>query len=248
MIKKILFIGCFSFVTSLSFSQTTEMTLEGTTTNISGTVHTVTITNGNEQIIDILAHNLTGGDKSWKVTRKRITPSPLDWSDYLCWGEEGDPFGGTCYPASAMNMTTWSSGGKMIANNAAGLIAIHINPSDLVNGSCHYRYYVGEYEDTPEDSVDVLVTTTTLAVKEIKANSPVLTTYPNPADNSLTVTLQSNQTEGSIKMTDVLGKVVLEERISGSRKFDVEEFKNGVYVLVLTSNGVSTSKRVVIRH
>ena len=242
MKKNILLAGISLMLCTMSFAQadSIEVNIQGQTNDIAGTTHIINATNGDLQVVFMNVLNVSSNPKTLFVTRKRITTPPADWEDALCWGI-------SCYTYNANN--PWSTPASKIVNSgASSLLTVDVDPSDVVNGSCTYRYYFGEYTDTPEDSVDVLVTTTTLAVKEIKANSPVLTTYPNPADNYLTVTLQSNQTEGFIKMTDVLGKVVLEERISGSRKFDVEEFKNGVYVLVLTSNGVSTSKRIVIRH
>ena len=52
-----------------------------------------------------------------------------------------------------------------------------------------------------------------------------------------------------IKITDVLGNVILKEVIASSKKLDVTELKSGVYFIVFEGNGVkSFSRKVIIRH
>jgi hypothetical protein len=70
---------------------------------------------------------------------------------------------------------------------------------------------------------------------------------PNPADNFLTVSLNSN-TDAVLRLFDVLGKAVFEEKISGSKKISIEDFKNGVYIVSISSNGSLSTKRIVIKH
>jgi hypothetical protein len=70
---------------------------------------------------------------------------------------------------------------------------------------------------------------------------------PNPADNFLTISLNSNS-DATLRLFDVLGKAILEERISGSRKISTEDFKNGVYIVSVSSNGNVSTKRIVVKH
>jgi len=71
--------------------------------------------------------------------------------------------------------------------------------------------------------------------------------FPNPAQNQLTITV--NTVNSSITLTDVTGKVVLEEISLGNKTvLDVSEFQNGIYLLrVETASGIET-ERVVISH
>ncbi|MES2588879.1 MAG: T9SS type A sorting domain-containing protein [Bacteroidota bacterium] len=244
MITKLLFTGFFLLTLGFSFGQDfVEIRLQGEANDISGLSYSVNATNGNIIEIPFYVKNTSPDAKYWLVTRSRVTPPPADWEDYFCWGT-------FCYTHKVENPWTMPESHVIpIESGDSAFLKIDIDPSDLASGSSQYRFYIGESIEFPEDSVDVFITTSSVSVKETnKVVNPVLSTYPNPADNFLTVSLQTAQTEGYLKMTDVLGKVVLEEKIIGTKKVDVEEFKNGVYVLSLNSNGVNTTKRVVVRH
>lgn len=67
--------------------------------------------------------------------------------------------------------------------------------------------------------------------------SPELTLFPNPAEDKLTVTVKEPT---SIKVTNVLGTVVLEERINSSKTINVSGLKNGIYFVTNTATGRST--------
>jgi hypothetical protein len=219
----------------------------GDTDELNGQIYSKVANGTGDQEIDLHIMNNSGADLSLKITRLKLSVPETDWIDYICWGIIGDPFGGTCYNPSTANPWTTSGQAKLIPNGQGGLLAVHIDPSDEANGTGHYRYYVSEDGFTYLDSVDVIVTSNSLSIKENKQSLPLLTAYPNPSSEILTVSLNNNA-DGYLKITDVLGKVILEEKISGTKKINVEEFKNGVYILSLTSNGTKTSKRIVIKH
>jgi hypothetical protein len=88
----------------------------------------------------------------------------------------------------------------------------------------------------------------TLSTNTIKPN-PVVSVSPNPASEYVTINL--GQTENaSVKVVDVLGKVVHTDVISGGQKtIALGEFKNGVYILVIDAPGTKTiNKRLIVRH
>lgn len=70
---------------------------------------------------------------------------------------------------------------------------------------------------------------------------------PNPADNFITIALNSSN-DATLRVFDVLGKAVLEEKISGTRKISTEDFKNGVYIVSVSLNGNVSSRRIVVKH
>ncbi len=70
-----------------------------------------------------------------------------------------------------------------------------------------------------------------------EVTSPELTLFPNPAEDKLTVTVKE---PASIKVTNVLGTVVLEEKISTSKTMNVSGLKNGIYFVTNTTTGRST--------
>lgn len=88
---------------------------------------------------------------------------------------------------------------------------------------------------------------TAAAVKKIKAGV-LLSVYPNPATDYVLLTLNGSSSDAEVIITDVLGKEVHSEKFSGSKKLNVHDFKNGVYVLSVVSNGTTFTKRFVIKH
>ena len=53
----------------------------------------------------------------------------------------------------------------------------------------------------------------------------------------------------SIKIIDVLGNNVYSETLSGNKKIDVSDFKNGIYFVTLESSDTRISNRkLIIRH
>ena len=69
-----------------------------------------------------------------------------------------------------------------------------------------------------------------------EVNSPEITLFPNPANDKLTVTVKEPST---IKVVNVLGTVVMEEKINSSKTMNVSDLKNGIYFVTNTSTGRS---------
>lgn len=244
--KKVLYTFGILFTSSLSFGQI-AITIEGQSTDISGQTHVINTTDDTEHVIDLLVQNQSSMSQDWIITRKRVNVTTPAWTDYLCWGIEGDQFGGTCYSSSLMATNPWTTPASLtVAPNLKGLLAIHIDPDLAANQYAHYRYYVGRTADTPDDSVDVIFNQTA-SIKKTSTNA-ILSVYPNPSNDFLQVDLNGG-TEATIKITDVLGNLVYEEKMLASKKVNIADFKNGVYmVTVLTSNGLRTTKRIVVKH
>lgn len=77
----------------------------------------------------------------------------------------------------------------------------------------------------------------------------VVNAYPNPAINNLTVSATGISESFVVRLTDVLGKVVFEEVSSGTKKIDVSDYKNGVYLVSIFNEGdLIQTKRIVIKH
>lgn len=85
------------------------------------------------------------------------------------------------------------------------------------------------------------------SIKKVKA-SVNLSVYPNPATDYVLLTLSGSSADAEVTITDVLGKEIANEKFSGSKKFNVRDFKNGVYVMSIVSNGNTYTKRFVIKH
>lgn len=69
--------------------------------------------------------------------------------------------------------------------------------------------------------------------------------YPNPAQNKLTI--ESNSvTITSIQIHDLLGKKVLEQKMSSSPNINVSDLSNGIYLLTIKADNKSVTKKLVI--
>ncbi len=245
MKKNLLLIAGIFFTFGMANAQF-DINVENSSEEISGMDHTINATSVEAIEVDFEIHNI-GSPDNYKITRKYMSV-PAGWSDFLCWGALGDNTGGYCYGASQMNGSPWTTPDALsLSANGTGVLLVHVDPDNTTYGSAHYRYYIGRTVDNPLDSVDLIINTTQLGVKVIKT-SPSLSVYPNPVTDYLSVSLSTGSTDNYVTISDVLGKVVYEEKITASKKINTEEFKNGVYVVSLTSNGTTYTKRIVVKH
>ncbi|MFN5415876.1 MAG: T9SS type A sorting domain-containing protein [Flavobacteriia bacterium] len=223
-----------------------SISVENSTIDISGSAHEVTYTSIVPIQIKFKFTNL-GATNDFILTRVK-EPVPSGWTDGLCWGELGDPFG-LCYGAGQMPTNPWSTPLAVnLSTNEVGELKTDIFLADnAAYGTGRYRYYIGRTADNPIDSVDLIVNYGVASVSKKDANTNFLL-YPNPADNQIQITLPSNVAEGTVKIADVLGKIVYEEKVLSSKKVNTEEFKNGVYILSFNSNGTTYTKRFVVKH
>jgi hypothetical protein len=224
--------------TGLSFGQI-EMSV-GTSGDITGTQIDRPY-NGVEIVVDVHVANNSGVTRDLTIQRVRINET-TGWTDYLCWGHETDPFG-ICYPSSSAN--PWTTGAAVpIADGEAGNLAIHIDAAGE-NGCTVYRYVVMD-GSTALDSMDINVCKS-VSLDEIEPFS--VSIAPNPA-NAYVKVKTSGTEESTIKVVDVLGNVVLKETVMGSSKtINTESFRNGVYFVIVESEGQKPiNRKVIVRH
>lgn len=227
---------------SASLTAQIEIMEQGTTTDIAGASVTSNISSetslalGNDHLVDLDVINNTGSSKSILITRINIS-NPSGWKENICWG---DPLsGGVCYPHSTND--PWTSNAINIADGGSVVMALYITAP--TGGSAHYRYYITE-GSTFLDSVDWIINST-LSIEE---QSPLtLNVAPNPANNVMNIEIN---TSADVKMVDVLGNVVLTEKMeAGKKAIDVSSFKNGVYFVMIEAEGIKpTTRKVIIRH
>lgn len=68
--------------------------------------------------------------------------------------------------------------------------------------------------------------------------------HPNPVNSSLNIDLKNN-TKTQIEIYDILGKRILNQTINTSRNFDLKNLKTGVYILKISQNNTSITKRLI---
>lgn len=222
----------------------------GQTTNVAG--GTVNVTAPDYQVFDVNLeiHNATGNTAQWRITRQRMSV-PLGWEDGLCWGHCTDPFGGTCYSSGQMTGDNWTTPSNQtvlfdIPDGECGKLKPQINPDDFVSGIAHYRYYVTADGVTNLDSVDVVVNFTA-SLKPVKEEVS-FNVSPNPANDYVNINV-SNLDNASMKIVDVLGNIIIKEAISGTKKIDLADFRNGVYFIMIEAPGAKPiSRKLIVKH
>jgi hypothetical protein len=198
--------------------------------------------------IHFIITNNTGNDGMWRITRKEISV-PSTWIDQLCWPPN-------CYPTTDVIYTTPTNAIPNILNGTStaqtGLgdldaeLKPRFTPDPAAAGYGHYRYYFNE-GGTYLDSVDVKINYV-LGLNSPKP-APVITIGPNPSSDQVTISLGS-VTNASVKIVDVLGNVVHTDVITnGSKSLSVEDFKNGVYFVIVESPEIKTiTRKLIVRH
>ncbi len=250
--KKITTLFFSLFICSI-FSQVDGIVInvDGGTIDYSGNTYSVSAPSDQTFDINFDVKNNTGASHDWYITRTKINVAS-GWVDGCCWGHSTDPFGGTCFSSGQMDMQTWvmpSSALFTLDDNEYGKLKPQVNPADGVSGQSHYRFYIGEDVNgtvVQVDSVDLIVDYT-LGISTVSPNISV-SIVPNPASETLLISLEGlNRAEATI--FDVLGNKIISTTIDKSKKINVENYKNGVYFInVTTSNNQEITKKVIIRH
>ncbi|MBU2018785.1 MAG: T9SS type A sorting domain-containing protein [Bacteroidetes bacterium] len=239
MVKNILSLFIAVLICGLSSAQVQKFKLMkyGTTTDLTGTVIDVDITTTDEIHYNLLVENISGGTMD-VVASRTIISAPSNWLDQVC-------FGANCFDIGDKQKWTMASGDAYTMNDGQSSVSeIKINPATPNNAI--YRYYFGTSQDPFQDSVDIKVNNV-LSVKEFKKDF-TLNVSPNPANDYLTIKAGGIES-ANLKMMDVLGNVILSESFSGYKTINTSTFKNGVYFVLISGNGVaSTNRKVVIRH
>ncbi len=187
-------------------------------------------------ILDLELQNKTGIAKTWRITRKKLNVAQ-DWLDQIC-------IPGNCYDPFGDVWSTPANNPIVLNNTEKALLNLHFTPGSSAGNSI-YRYYIGN-GTTYEDSVDIKLSYT-LGVKANKQNT-TFSIGPNPASEQVIISTNSNELS-TVKIIDVLGNNVYSESISGNKKIDVSDFKNGIYFISIESSETKISNRkLIIRH
>jgi hypothetical protein len=213
---------------------------------LNGTEYTFPVTTDGSHGVTFQVKNTSGASKTVGLERLRLTDM-VAWEDNICWGAEGDPFG-KCYTAAQMPTNPWSTPVAYYVNIASnGNGSLVVDSKTVGAGTEVYRYYVLE-GSSRIDSVDVRVVST-LGISANTPDKPEVSVYPNPAINYLTVSGATSENVLEVYITDVLGKAVYSETITGTKKIDVSDFKNGVYLVAINEKGkAELTRRVVVKH
>jgi hypothetical protein len=147
--------------------------------------------------------------------------------------------------------------GATATDSKDGNITNRIMVTGTVNGNVIGTYvlvykvsdYCGNWADSAIRSV-VVIDTPSVGVKENELNNAQLSLYPNPANESITISANSIKTQPvTVTIMDVLGRELLKRTYAQTQFTDnvnVSNFNNGVYFCVISNDsGKKTLKFIV---
>ncbi len=117
---------------------------------------------------------------------------------------------------------------QLIATNDLGAMSVGYNVYGGKGGSNITLLKIGPYDQFPSGS-EAPIENTLVGIKEIK-ESPFIQLFPNPASYELIINTNSPNTL-EMKLMNINGGVLLEQKISNNIKIDVSKFESGVYFI-----------------
>ncbi len=221
-----------------SQSQSIDVFIDATTTEISGNVYDVVTSDAQEDLY-IRIENHTGTNQVWKI--ERILPSTNNWNDpSLSWDDLSTPFSGDDFIVSAVQ--SWITPTALsIADNGAILVILRWEAIDV--GCDLYQYYILD-NDVRVDSFQINICKT-VGLHEI---SPVnVSIYPNPASSILNLDFQV-QAPKEVIAFDLLGNKIATFEASESMTISMEGFLNGSYFLSWEIEGMKYNQKFQVQH
>ena len=100
-------------------------------------------------------------------------------------------------------------------------------------------WLTGQYPGT-----QINLTASTASVNDVNNSLNTISIFPNPAKNSIQLKNNNDLEISSIKITNVLGKVVLRSKLNDS-KIDISNLNSGIYILTIQSENNSKNIKFI---
>ncbi len=150
-----------------------------------------------------------------------------------------------CVDSPAITLSAgWPSGGVY---SGPGITNGIFNPATAGVGTytIKYVYTFATCQDSATQTIEVVDCTPT-GINHISGQS-MFTCFPNPASNMLTIRLQQQASNVSLKLIDLNGRLIWSDHQSGSntyeRSVDVSKYPRGLYMLTISSSeGTATTR------
>jgi len=85
------------------------------------------------------------------------------------------------------------------------------------------------------------------AIEDIVMNENIISLYPNPANQNITVDMKDTHFEGNIRITDVSGRVVYQSKINHTKSVDVSSLSKGIYFVSIFDQNYLESQKLIIK-
>jgi hypothetical protein len=147
----------------------------------------------------------------------------------------------------------WLKGAAGNSNDYANSVAVDNNGNSFVAGNFHYLPII--FDSDTLSNIDGSGMTYKMYIAKLNANfvtsvgrldaiNQNITIYPNPASNILTITNIKYKT--SIRIFDIMGKLVLEKEIENNTTFDISLLNQGVFTILVDNTKSRILKKIVI--
>lgn len=255
--KKIFFVVFATFLLSSSgwsqygvYHEGSCGAVSGSSVDISGGVYSENnIPVGESVEVKLYFKNMSGSTQIVSVKRTKINV-PSVWTGTMCWltcNVIDTLFEGGCYDDAQMLTNPWTCSTITIQNDSVAELKNDYDVVDIEGGGL-YRYHFMS-GNTILDSVDVHINATA-AVDELESDFQAsVSAYPNPASSEVLLNTVGLSNDYSVRVTDVLGKVVYADEAGAIKKIDISNFKNGVYLISVSEKGEAIqTRRIVVKH
>jgi len=84
------------------------------------------------------------------------------------------------------------------------------------------------------------------STNQMDPNSDDVQVYPNPSNGSFTVGIGKPESISEIRLTDMLGKIILRRQIYNQNKLSIDDLPGGTYILTIVSKETRTTNRKIV--
>ncbi len=186
--------------------------------------------------------NVGSTDKEYRVKRIDANYNALTDSNAICWDICFDPV------VSVSPSKIMIKAGEIYSGFSG-----HVYPDGDGNALSGPITYVFFDANDPNDSITYTITysvTPNFSIGEAKKNS-IVSVYPNPVDDWLTVEYEGNAKNRSFSIKNIVGKTVVNKQLSNDFKeyrIDMSSLVPGVYFYELKEDGKTIeTKKLVVR-
>ncbi len=98
------------------------------------------------------------------------------------------------------------------------------------------------------NELDVLVgDNPTLSTKDISKIDTPITVFPNPSSGKVSITLDNSITKATIKIHDILGKLILSQNYTSTNPIEIPHLKSGTYIVTVTNNTLNYTTKLLVK-
>lgn len=229
----------FSFVCFWASSQSIDMYVENTNTEISGGTYSVTYQNDQQITIDLILKNNTGTNQTWDL--ERILPSVQHWQEQsMSWYAFSSPVNGNDFVLQQTPSWITPIDIDVPQNDSVWLSLRYQAQSE---GCDLYTYYILN-NDVRVDSFNIFICKT-VGLDELSSDNVSL--FPNPANQEVNIVFQ-NESPEKVKIVNQNGQIVQVLPATNEMKIATNEFPEGCYFVVWMEVKNQRKKKFLVQH